>query len=53
MPLFSPPMVLASLVGVLVSFPVPTATYLSVITSLGSMDDGDVVDKEGGGGSPM
>ena len=48
MPLFSPPMVLASLVGVLVSFPVPTAASLFVITSLGPMDDGGVVDKKGG-----
>ena len=49
--LFSP-VVLASLVGALVSFPVPTAASLSVITTLGPVDDGNVVDKEGGGGCP-
>ena len=47
MPLLFAPMVLVSLVGVLVSFPVTTTSSLSVITSLGPMDDGNVVDKEG------
>ena len=53
MPLLFPPVVLTSLVGVLVSFPVPTATSLSFITSVGPMDDGDVVVKEGGSDDPM
>jgi hypothetical protein len=46
MPLLLAPVVLASLVGVSVSFPVPTATSLSVITSLEPADDDNVVDKE-------
>ncbi len=51
MPLFAP-VVLASLVGVTVSFPVPTAAFLSIITSLGPVYvyDGEVVDKEEGWG---
>ncbi len=53
MPILSTPMVLASLVGVLVSFPVPTTASLSVIASLGPVDDGDVADKERGGSGPM
>jgi hypothetical protein len=47
------PMVLASLVGGLVSFPVPAAASLSVITSPGLVDDGNIVDKEGSRGVPM
>ena len=46
------PVVLTSLIGVLVFFPVPPATSLSIITSLGPVDDGAVVDKERGGGGP-
>jgi hypothetical protein len=38
------------LLGVSVSFPVQTTTSLSIITSLGPADDGNVADKEGGGG---
>jgi hypothetical protein len=53
MPLLFAPVVLASLVGVSVSFPFPTTASLFVITSLGPVDDGDVVDKEGGGSGPM
>ena len=53
MPLLFAPMVLASLVVVSVSFPVPTAASLSVITSLGPADGGNVVDNTGGGGSLM
>ena len=45
--------VLASLVSVSVSFPVPTTASLSVITSLEPVDDGEVVDKEEGAGGPM
>jgi hypothetical protein len=53
MPLLFAPVVLASSVSVLVSFPVPTATSLFAITSLGLVDDGHVVHKEGGSGGPM
>jgi hypothetical protein len=53
MPLLFASMVLASLVSVLVSFPVPATTSLSVITFLGPVDDGNAVDKEGGSDGPM
>ncbi len=52
MPLLFAPVVLASLADVLVSFPVSTTASLSVITSLGPVDDGGVVDKERAGGGP-
>ncbi len=52
MPLLFAPMVLASSVGVSVSFSVPTVASLSVITSLGPMDDGNMVDKEGAAAVP-
>ena len=53
MPLLFALVVLASSVSVSVSFPMPTTASLSVITSLGPADDGNVVDKKGGCGSPM
>ena len=53
MPLLFTPIVLASLVGILVSFPVPAAASLSVVTSLRPIDDGNLVDKEGDDGGPM